>query len=113
MRVLFALLLVLAAAGAAAQQGPAPPGPLQEHAPPRATVPGDPAQAVVLIFNHGTSRPQRRHQCNEERDVPAVVRDFTFHLTRRNHGAISRYDHSLGSPRPFGRHGRRWSGYAG
>lgn len=75
MRVLFALLLVLAAAGAAAQQGPAPPGPLQERAPPRATVPGDPARAVVLIFNHGTTRPQRRHQCNEERDVPAVVRD--------------------------------------
>jgi pimeloyl-ACP methyl ester carboxylesterase len=75
MRALLALILVFLAAGAAAQQGPAPPGPLQDRAPPRAEVPGDPAQAVVLIFSHGTYRPQRRHQCNEERDVPAVVRD--------------------------------------
>jgi pimeloyl-ACP methyl ester carboxylesterase len=75
MRALLALFLVFLAAGAAAQQGPAPPGPLQDRAPPPASVPGDPAQAVVLIFSHGTYRPQRRHQCNEERDVPAVVRD--------------------------------------
>jgi pimeloyl-ACP methyl ester carboxylesterase len=78
MRALAALLaLVLAAAGAAAQQGPAPPAPLQDKpAPPRETAPADPAQSVVLIFSHGTYRPQRRHQCNEERDVPAVLREM-------------------------------------
>jgi dienelactone hydrolase len=37
---------------------------------------GDPANAVVLIFNHGTDRPQVRHVCNERRDVPAVVREI-------------------------------------
>lgn len=76
MRTLLALLLLFIAAGAAAQQGPAPPGPLQDRpAPPPAAVPGEPARAVVLIFSHGTYRPQRRHHCNEDRDVPAVVRD--------------------------------------
>jgi pimeloyl-ACP methyl ester carboxylesterase len=75
--LLAALILFLAAAGAAAQQGPAPPAPLQDQPPPpREAAPADPAQAVVLIFNHGTYRPQRRHQCNEERDVPAVVREL-------------------------------------
>jgi pimeloyl-ACP methyl ester carboxylesterase len=79
MRALLALLvLALAAAGAAAQQGPAaPPAPLQDKpTAPREAVTGDPAQSVVIIFNHGTYRPQRRHQCNEEKDVPAVVRDL-------------------------------------
>jgi pimeloyl-ACP methyl ester carboxylesterase len=73
--ILFALLV--AASGATAQQGPAPPAPLQYESakPPRAPPPGNPATAVVLIFNHGTYRPQRRHQCNERKDVPAVVRD--------------------------------------
>ena len=77
MRVLLALLILFFAAGAAAQQGPAPPGPLQDTpAPPREAAPADPAQSVVLIFSHGTYRPQRRHQCNEEKDVPGVVRDL-------------------------------------
>jgi pimeloyl-ACP methyl ester carboxylesterase len=86
MRIVLALLLlVLAAAGAAAQQAIDPPATgqdsdgLQSHGsdipkPPALT--GDPAKAVVLIVNHGTYRPQRRHQCNEGRDVPAVVRDL-------------------------------------
>ena len=30
---------------------------------------------VVLIFNHGTVRPQRQHECNT-RDVPGLVRDM-------------------------------------
>jgi len=30
---------------------------------------------VVLIFNHGTVRPQRQHECNPSRDVPGVVRE--------------------------------------
>jgi len=30
---------------------------------------------VVLIFNHGTVRPQRQHECNA-RDVPGLVRDI-------------------------------------
>ncbi|MEQ8699675.1 MAG: alpha/beta fold hydrolase [Bauldia litoralis] len=34
---------------------------------------GDPRRMVVLIFNHGTRRPQRRHVCNRERDIPQVV----------------------------------------
>jgi len=78
MRALLALLvLALAAAGAAAQQGPAPPAPLQDKpTPPREAAPADPAQSVVIIFSHGTYRPQRRHQCNEEKDVPGVVRDL-------------------------------------
>ncbi len=65
MRAPALLLLLLVAGSAAAQQRPAP-----REAAPAAT-----AQAVWLIFNHGTARPQRRHQCSEERDVPAVVRD--------------------------------------
>lgn len=77
MRALLAFVVLFLAAGAAAQQGPAPPGPPQDRpAPPREAVPADPAQSVVLIFSHGTYRPQRRHQCNEARDVPAVVRDI-------------------------------------
>lgn len=31
---------------------------------------------VVLIFNHGTARPQRQHQCNEGCDVPGAMRDI-------------------------------------
>lgn len=74
---LSALLIVLLAAGAAAQEGPAPPGPLQDQpAPRREAAPVDPAKSVVLIFSHGTYRPQRRHQCNEDKDVPTVVRDI-------------------------------------
>jgi pimeloyl-ACP methyl ester carboxylesterase len=78
---LFALLL--AAAGAAAQQSPAPPPAVEdtdglqahgEQAPSPPQLPADPARAVVLIFNHGTYRPQRRHRCDEDGDVPAVVR---------------------------------------
>jgi pimeloyl-ACP methyl ester carboxylesterase len=77
MRALFALILLFITAGAAAQQGPAPPAPLQEGpAPPREAAPTDPARSVVLIFSHGTYRPQRRHQCNEDRDVPAVLREM-------------------------------------
>jgi pimeloyl-ACP methyl ester carboxylesterase len=71
----FALL----AMAAAAQQGRAPDAP--GRPPPDASAPslriaGDPAAAVVLVFNHGTNRPQRRHVCNEHEDVPAVVRDL-------------------------------------
>ena len=74
---LSALVLLLATAGAAAEQGPAPPSPPPERTEPRRETPSvDPAKAVILIFNHGTYRPQRRHQCNEEKDVPAVVRDL-------------------------------------
>jgi pimeloyl-ACP methyl ester carboxylesterase len=86
MRTAFALLLfLLAAAGAAAQQGIEPPSTaqdsdgLQSHGqdiPTPPTLPADPAKAVVLIVNHGTYRPQRRHRCNEGADVPAVVRDL-------------------------------------
>ncbi len=77
-RLLITFALVLAAAGAAAQQGPAPPGPPQDQGaePRRHAAPGDPANSVVLIFSHGTYRPQHRHQCNEEKDVPLVVRDL-------------------------------------
>jgi len=86
MRVVFALLvLLLAAAAAVAQETPAPPAspedqdlggvqPFQDRGPP--PLPADPAQAVVLIFNHGTYRPQRRHICDQDRDVPAVVREI-------------------------------------
>jgi pimeloyl-ACP methyl ester carboxylesterase len=28
----------------------------------------------VLIYNHGTRRPQVRHQCNRDRNIPPVVR---------------------------------------
>jgi pimeloyl-ACP methyl ester carboxylesterase len=78
------LVLALAAAGAAAQQGISPPPaappdstPLQDR-PGIATLPlpADPATAVVLIFNHGTYRPQFRHVCNEDRDIPGLVRDL-------------------------------------
>src|SRR6185503_20428244 len=69
-------LLLLAAAGAAAEQGPAPPSPPERTEPRREPPAVDPAKAVILIFNHGTYRPQRRHQCNEDKDVPAVVRDL-------------------------------------
>ncbi len=65
MRALPALLLLFFAGIAVAQQRPAP----------RESAPATSAEAVWLIFNHGTTRPQRRHQCSEERDVPAVVRD--------------------------------------
>ncbi len=34
----------------------------------------DPKKAVVLIFNHGTRRPQYRHNCRPGRDVPSIVR---------------------------------------
>ncbi len=78
------LLLLLAAAGASAQQSIDPPSTspdsdgLQSRGdlPTPPVLPADPAKAVVLIVNHGTYRPQRRHQCNEGRDVPAVVRDL-------------------------------------
>jgi pimeloyl-ACP methyl ester carboxylesterase len=81
---LTALLLVLAAAGAAAQETVAPltgalSDGLDSHAQERSeppVLPADPGKAVVLIFNHGTNRPQVRHQCSENRDVPAVVRDL-------------------------------------
>lgn len=33
--------------------------------------------SVVLIFNHGTARPARQHECDETRDVPALVREIT------------------------------------
>ncbi|MCW5771834.1 MAG: hypothetical protein KIT16_09385 [Rhodospirillaceae bacterium] len=36
----------------------------------------DPARAVVLIFNHGTNRPQYRHVCNRANDVPPVVENI-------------------------------------
>lgn len=32
------------------------------------------ARDVVIIFNHGTRRPQYRHDCDRARDVPAVMR---------------------------------------
>jgi pimeloyl-ACP methyl ester carboxylesterase len=98
MRPLLALLLiVLAAATASAEYSIAPPTDaeiqeLQSHGqdpPPAPTPPaltGDPAKAVVLIFNHGTYRPQRRHVCNESRDVPAVVRDLA-----QQHGWLVHY----------------------
>ncbi len=71
-----ALAFLLAAAGAAAEQGPAPPSPPERTAPRREPPAIDPDKSVILIFNHGTYRPQRRHVCNEERDVPAVLRDL-------------------------------------
>lgn len=30
-------------------------------------------RTVVLIFNHGTNRPQFRHVCRRERDIPRIV----------------------------------------
>lgn len=36
-------------------------------------VEGDPANAVILIFNHGTRRPQYPHECDRRQDVPDVV----------------------------------------
>lgn len=84
MRALLAFLLLVLAAANAAAESTAPrdseyggrPAPAPETAPPPPAIAGDPAKAVVLIFNHGTLRPQRRHVCNEGRDVPAVVRDL-------------------------------------
>lgn len=74
-----AVALALWAGGLAAQEGRPPPGP-PAQAPPtdasRLPLRGDPAEAVVLIFNHGTARPQRRHVCNEGHDVPAVVQEI-------------------------------------
>jgi pimeloyl-ACP methyl ester carboxylesterase len=72
------------AAGAAAENGRPPAAvPPPSHStlpePPGSsplTRPADPARAVVLIFNHGTNRPQYRHVCNEAQDVPGVVRDI-------------------------------------
>jgi len=74
---LTALALLFAASIAAAEQGPAPPSRLQEQPTHRPEAPSvDPAKSVILIFNHGTLRPQRRHQCNEGKDVPAVLREI-------------------------------------
>src|ERR1041385_1115275 len=56
-----ALAFALFAAGAAAEQG--------------GVGPSDPRNAVVLIFNHGTARPQQRHVCNENRDIPGILRE--------------------------------------
>ena len=39
-------------------------------------VPVQSRASAVLIFNHGTARPARQHECNETRDVPAVVREI-------------------------------------
>jgi pimeloyl-ACP methyl ester carboxylesterase len=60
-----ALWLLLAPAPAAAEAWPAAPRTAEARAP------------VVLIYNHGTDRPQERHSCDEAQDVPAVVRDIS------------------------------------
>jgi len=81
MRTLFAALLTLTlAAAAAAQEGraPAPQDSARLQDRPDVTtrpLPAAPDKSVVLIFNHGTNRPQFRHPCDENRDVPGVVRD--------------------------------------
>jgi len=74
-----ALALALWAGGPAAQEGRPPPGAPGQAPSTEARSPplrGDPAEAVVVIFNHGTTRPQRRHACNEGGDVPGVVREI-------------------------------------
>lgn len=79
MRAAFALFAcLLLAAGAAAEQGrPVAPQPRQdsEGAKPRRAPLAEPARAVILIFSHGTVRPQYRHRCNEASDVPQVLHD--------------------------------------
>jgi hypothetical protein len=72
-----ALALALAPGWAFAQDGKRPPN-VRPEPPAERVLPlrGDPAKAVVLIVNHGTLRPQFRHVCNEDRDVPAVMRDI-------------------------------------
>lgn len=47
--------------------------------------PDDAQRTVVLIFNHGTRRPQFRHVCNRERDIPAVVRSMARETRWRVH----------------------------
>lgn len=61
-----AVLLLGAAAGPALAQAETDP----------VTVEGPPASAVVLIFNHGTNRPQYVHACNRQRDLPGIVADI-------------------------------------
>ena len=47
-----AFVAIFVATSAAAQQGPAPPAPLQDRPTPRTELPNyDPAKAVVLIFS--------------------------------------------------------------
>ena len=43
----------------------------------------NPKNAVVLIFNHGTVRPQYRHNCRPRRDVPGVVRSVAANSSWR------------------------------
>lgn len=82
--LLAGLVMLLAAAAAPAEQGRPPAAPHVGPGAPAAEPPGtapivrpaDPAKAVILIFNHGTYRPQYRHSCNEGQDVPGVVRDL-------------------------------------
>ena len=84
MRFLAALLaLIFAAAPLSrgwAQDGraPAPDArPLPNPGPPATKpLPTTPENAVVMIFNHGTNRPQFRHVCNEGQDVPTVIYDL-------------------------------------
>lgn len=84
MRVSVALLAILLAAaplsrGLAQEGRPPPPNarPVPNAGPPSTKpLPAAPDKAVVMIFNHGTNRPQFRHVCDEGRDVPNVVRDL-------------------------------------
>jgi pimeloyl-ACP methyl ester carboxylesterase len=78
------LAVALFAGSSAAEQGRPPPGsidldvqsPPSGGARPRIHVPIDPDHSVILIFNHGTTRPQRQHICDEARDVPTVLHDI-------------------------------------
>ena len=84
MRVFLVFLALLLAAvplssGWAQDGRPPPPSarPAQDAGPPETMpLPAAPDKAVVVIFNHGTNRPQFRHVCNENRDVPGVMRDL-------------------------------------
>jgi pimeloyl-ACP methyl ester carboxylesterase len=99
MRVLVALFALLIVATAPLSRGwaqdgrPPPPGarPLPEARPPvTRQLPAAPDKAVVVIFNHGTNRPQFRHVCNEGMDVPTVMRDLAA-----KHGWLVHYLCSL------------------
>ncbi len=87
-----AFVLILTAAGAPTAlgaEGPIPPdGSAIRPEAKRPAVPYRLAaqhRTVMLIFNHGTRRPQFRHVCNRERDIPRVVQTVVRETRWRVH----------------------------